>query len=182
MRTRRGSRVTLAQVANLVGRSAEASHGGGNITGELRCGITGDKDGCAALVQSASKTSVCRYYSRHPLLDGGNKKKSVPRSHWVYASRIWRSNVSRSACRSGPFCRWSRAPLLVSRDHRRYWTIFFFLFFFPLFFSLSLLLHGRKFIAMNISVDVSFCFVFRFDGYSYSFFLFLFFLIGAIIQ
>lgn len=79
--------------ANLVGRPRQASE----VETSGNCGVTGDKDGCATLVQSASKTSVCRYYSRHPLLHGGNKKKSVPRSHWVYASRIWRPNVSRSA-------------------------------------------------------------------------------------
>lgn len=78
------SRVTLPQVRIwLVGRGKPRRW---KHRGIAMCGITGDKDGCATLVQSASKTSVCRYYSRHPLLDGGNKKKSVPRSHWVYAS------------------------------------------------------------------------------------------------
>lgn len=91
MRTRISRYVTAG--ANLVGRPRQASE----VETSGNCGVTGDKDGCATLVQSASKTSVCRYYSRHPLLHGGNKKKSVPRSHWVYASRIWRPNVSRSA-------------------------------------------------------------------------------------
>lgn len=146
--------------ANLVGWSRQASE----VETSGNCGITGDKDGCATLVQSASKTSVCRYYSRHPLLDGGNKKKSVPRSHWVYASRIWRSNVSRSACRSGPFCRWSRAPL-VSRDHTRY---FFFPFFPPFqrekIYSYEYIEYGR-----------AFCFVFSLRRlFALFFLLFLF--------
>lgn len=160
------SRVALQVRIWLVGRDKPRRW---KHRGIAMCGITGDKDGCATLVQSASKTSVCRYYSRHPLLDGGNKKKSVPRSHWVYASRIWRSNVSRSACRSGPFCRWSRAPL-VSRDHTRY---FFFPFFPPFqrekIYSYEYIEYGR-----------AFCFVFSLRRL-FALFFFFFFLIEAII-
>lgn len=138
MRTRISRYVTAG--ANLVGRPRQASE----VETSGNCGVTGDKDGCATLVQSASKTSVCRYYSRHPLLHGGNKKKSVPRSHWVYASRIWRPNVSRSAPDLFADDRVLLSYLAITDDIGR---IFFFS------------SNGRKFIAVEYIGSFVFCFL-----------------------